>query len=147
MQSTWFEVKQPCLTFDEQFSFLFILEVVQFGMNSAVGQVSFDRPQLGDVVAEKPFSEPTAQLIDQEVRSLIDTAFQRTLGLVTDKKEMVEKVRTVRKTKKVNEKSGCRISYSKANDWTVWCCNWKLRYGLLKLAFSETGWNDCKEGG
>ncbi|XP_070766053.1 mitochondrial inner membrane m-AAA protease component AFG3L1-like [Enoplosus armatus] len=67
-------------------------QVVQFGMNEAVGQVSFDLPQQGDIVTQKPFSEPTAQLIDQEVRLLIDTAFQRTLQLVTDKKEMVEKV-------------------------------------------------------
>ncbi|KAM3625752.1 uncharacterized protein V6R79_017067 [Siganus canaliculatus] len=67
-------------------------QVVQFGMNEAVGQVSFDLPQQGGYVTEKPFSEPTAQLIDQEVRSLIDAAFQRTLQLVTDKKEMVEKV-------------------------------------------------------
>ncbi|XP_040899638.1 AFG3-like protein 1 isoform X2 [Toxotes jaculatrix] len=67
-------------------------QVVEFGMNEAVGQVSFELPQQGNIVTEKPFSESTAQLIDQEVRLLIDAAFQRTLQLVTDKKEMVEKV-------------------------------------------------------
>uniref|UniRef100_A0A3B5M1C4 AAA+ ATPase domain-containing protein n=1 Tax=Xiphophorus couchianus TaxID=32473 RepID=A0A3B5M1C4_9TELE len=40
-------------------------------------------------------SSPDPQLIDQEVRSLVDVAFQRTLQLVVDKKEMVEKVRPV----------------------------------------------------
>lgn len=63
-------------------------------MSEAVGQMSFDLSQQGNLVTEKPFSESTAQLIDQEVRLLIDAAFQRTLQLVTDKKEMVEKVRT-----------------------------------------------------
>ncbi|XP_038557425.1 AFG3-like protein 1 isoform X1 [Micropterus salmoides] len=67
-------------------------QVVQFGMNEPVGQLSFDLPKQVDVVTEKPFGEPTAQLIDQEVRLLIDAAFRRTLQLVTDKKEMVEKV-------------------------------------------------------
>uniref|UniRef100_A0A671UZJ5 AFG3-like protein 1 n=1 Tax=Sparus aurata TaxID=8175 RepID=A0A671UZJ5_SPAAU len=67
-------------------------QVVQFGMNEAVGQMSFDLPQQGVIVTEKPYSEPTAQLIDQEVRLLIDAAFQRTLLLVNEKKEIVEKV-------------------------------------------------------
>lgn len=61
--------------------------------------MSFDLTQQADAVSEKPLSEPTAQLIDQEVRLLIDAAFQRTLWLVTEKKEMVEKVRTVVMTK------------------------------------------------
>lgn len=63
-------------------------------MRENVGLVSFNVQQQGNIVTEKPFSEPTAQLIDQEVRLLIDAAFQRTLQLVTDKKEMVEKVRS-----------------------------------------------------
>ncbi|KAM6943602.1 mitochondrial inner membrane m-AAA protease component AFG3L1-like [Xenentodon cancila] len=67
-------------------------QVVQYGMNEAVGQVCFDLPQPGSSVTEKPFGESAAQLIDQEVRSLVDAAFQRTHQLVVDKKAMVEKV-------------------------------------------------------
>uniref|UniRef100_A0A673ZTQ1 AFG3-like protein 1 n=1 Tax=Salmo trutta TaxID=8032 RepID=A0A673ZTQ1_SALTR len=67
-------------------------QVVQFGMSEVVGQVSFELPRQGEMVMEKPYSEPTAQLIDQEVRSLIDAAFQRTHQLITEKRDVVEKV-------------------------------------------------------
>uniref|UniRef100_A0A4W5NFA6 AAA+ ATPase domain-containing protein n=1 Tax=Hucho hucho TaxID=62062 RepID=A0A4W5NFA6_9TELE len=67
-------------------------QVVQFGMSEVVGQVSFELPRQGEMVMEKPYSEPTARLIDQEVRSLIDTAFQRTHQLITEKRDVVEKV-------------------------------------------------------
>uniref|UniRef100_A0A673YF43 AFG3-like protein 1 n=1 Tax=Salmo trutta TaxID=8032 RepID=A0A673YF43_SALTR len=64
-------------------------QVVQFGMSEVVGQVSFELPRQGEMVMEKPYSEPTAQLIDQEVRSLIDAAFQRTHQLITEKRDVV----------------------------------------------------------
>uniref|UniRef100_A0A4W5LY46 AAA+ ATPase domain-containing protein n=1 Tax=Hucho hucho TaxID=62062 RepID=A0A4W5LY46_9TELE len=67
-------------------------QVVQFGMSEMVGQVSFELPRQGEMVMEKPYSEPTARLIDQEVRSLIDAAFQRTHQLITEKRDVVEKV-------------------------------------------------------
>lgn len=67
-------------------------QVVQFGMNPVVGNVSFDMPQQGDMVLEKPYSEETAQMIDNEVRKLIKKSYDRTLVLLSKHKDNVEKV-------------------------------------------------------
>ncbi|KAI5735621.1 hypothetical protein M8J77_020657 [Diaphorina citri] len=67
-------------------------QVAHFGMNEKVGNVSFDMPQPGEMVLEKPYSESTAQLIDNEVRSLISNAYTRTKALLIEHKASVEKV-------------------------------------------------------
>jgi ATP-dependent Zn protease len=41
---------------------------------------------------DKPYSEKTAQLIDEEVRIIIKDAYDRTLNLLTTHREQVEKV-------------------------------------------------------
>ena len=44
------------------------------------------------MVFDKPYSEVTAQMIDLEAKKMIDTAMDRTMNLLTEKKDLVEKV-------------------------------------------------------
>ena len=69
-----------------------LFQVVMFGMNEKVGQLSFDMGQQGDMAFTKPYSEATAQLIDEEVRTIVQDAYQRTLELLEKHKAAVEKV-------------------------------------------------------
>jgi len=59
-----------------------------YGMNPKVGQVSFNDPT-GEYGYQRPYSEKTAELIDQEARAMIDAAYERVKNLLTDKKEQV----------------------------------------------------------
>lgn len=64
-------------------------QIVRFGMNKKVGNVSFDS---GEAMYGKPYSEQTAQLIDEEARILIDGAHKRTTELLLKHKSDVERV-------------------------------------------------------
>ncbi|KAK9810016.1 hypothetical protein WJX72_003395 [[Myrmecia] bisecta] len=64
-------------------------QVAVYGMNEKVGLVSFP-PEDGQF--NKPYSNETARLIDEEVRKLITSAYERTLGLLRDKKDLVAKL-------------------------------------------------------
>ena len=62
-----------------------------YGMNEKVGHVSFHDPQ-GEYGYQRPYSEKTAELIDEEVRALIQKAYDITKALLTEKREQLEKV-------------------------------------------------------
>ena len=65
--------------------------VTVYGMNEKVGNISFYDPQQ-ETAFTKPYSDETARLIDDEVRKLIDSAYDRTKQLLTEKKAEVEKL-------------------------------------------------------
>ncbi|MGV8877639.1 MAG: ATP-dependent zinc metalloprotease FtsH [Sphingobacteriaceae bacterium] len=65
--------------------------VTIYGMNEKVGNVSFNDTQ-GEYQFNKPYSEKTSELIDQEVRSLIAEVYSTTKQLLTDKRDGLEKL-------------------------------------------------------
>ena len=65
--------------------------VTVYGMNDKVGNVSYYDPNQENVFT-KPFSEETGKMIDEEVRKLIDKAYEITQNLLTEKKDDVEKL-------------------------------------------------------
>lgn len=67
-------------------------QVVQLGFSPRVGNLSFDLPQQGEMTMSKPYSEQTAQVIDEEVRDLVAKAYVRTIKLVETHKTQIESV-------------------------------------------------------
>jgi cell division protease FtsH len=65
--------------------------VTMYGMNTNVGNVSFNDPQ-GEYGFGKPYSDKTAEMIDIEVRSLISKVYDETKALLTQHREGLEKI-------------------------------------------------------
>lgn len=66
--------------------------ITAYGMNERIGNLSFNMPQDGEPAFDKPYSEATAQMIDEEARTIVANAYERTRSLLTDKAEAVEAV-------------------------------------------------------
>jgi len=78
--------------------------VTTYGMNEKIGNVSFYDPSQENSF-QKPFSEETGKIIDEEVRKMIDAAYHRTLALLQERKAEVEKLAQALLTREVLHKS------------------------------------------
>merc|ERR1711871_217142 len=66
-------------------------QVTNFGMNEKIGRLSFPQPD-GQMEFVKPYSDNTADMIDEEVRIIVDKAHKRTTSLLEEKYHLVEEV-------------------------------------------------------
>ncbi len=66
--------------------------VTVYGMNEKIGHISFYDSKKSEYTFDKPYSDATAELIDKEVKILIDKAYFRTKELLKDKIAAVETI-------------------------------------------------------
>ena len=76
-------------------------KVQNYGMSAKLGPLNFGNPQDNAQSFTKPYSESTGTIIDEEVRRVISEAYDRTVKLLTEKKEDVRKVAEVLLEKEV----------------------------------------------
>lgn len=61
--------------------------VTDYGMSATLGPLSYSVEE----GYQKPFSDKTNRLIDQEVKAIIDNAYRRCKVLLDEKKELIQK--------------------------------------------------------
>lgn len=62
--------------------------VTVYGLSDKIGNISYyDSSGQSDYSFSKPYSEKTAELIDEEVKKMIDTSYQRTLTILRENKD------------------------------------------------------------
>lgn len=64
--------------------------VVYFGLNPRIGNISYyDSSGQPEFVFSKPYSEKTAEIIDEEVKKMIDIAYERAQNILSEKKDLL----------------------------------------------------------
>jgi cell division protease FtsH len=76
--------------------------VAYYGLNDKLGNISYyDSTGQSEQSLQKPYSEATAQLIDEEVHKLVEAAYERTLNLLRDHRSQLEELAQLLLTKEV----------------------------------------------
>jgi AFG3 family protein len=90
--------------------------VAYFGLDEEIGPVSFyDSTGKNEQLLVKPYSEDTAQKIDNEVRELIGSAYKRTKQILLDHKNELEELTALLIKKEVVEKDELERILGKRN--------------------------------
>ncbi|MFN3556416.1 MAG: ATP-dependent zinc metalloprotease FtsH [Bacteroidales bacterium] len=67
--------------------------VVYFGLNKKLGNISYyDSSGQSEYAFSKPYSEKTAEIIDQEVSALLESAYQRAKDILMENRDKLEQL-------------------------------------------------------
>lgn len=76
--------------------------VVYFGLNKEIGNVSYyDSTGQQEYSFSKPYSEATAQLIDTEIKKIVEQAYQRAKEILTENRDKLEELASILLKKEV----------------------------------------------
>lgn len=76
--------------------------VVYYGFNKKIGNISYyDSTGQRDVSIQKPYSEETGKLIDEEIRKLVDAAYEQAKEILQQNKDSLNKVAALLLSKEV----------------------------------------------
>ena len=67
-------------------------QITKYGMSPKVGLLSFKANASDFQLSHRTYSDATSQLVDSEIRDLVNSAYQRTVDLLTSKREQLELV-------------------------------------------------------
>lgn len=88
--------------------------VTVYGLNEKIGNITYyDSSGQNEYGFSKPYSEKTAQTIDEEVRSLVENQYKRAVELLTNNKEKLSKLADLLLEKEVIFKSDLEAVFGK----------------------------------
>jgi cell division protease FtsH len=92
--------------------------IADLGMSERMKNISFyDSTGMRDASFQKPYSEETARLIDEEVRKLFDEAFDKTTAILTEHRSKLEKLAEMLLRKEVVEQEDLEKILGKRPDF------------------------------
>jgi cell division protease FtsH len=94
--------------------------VVYFGFNKKIGNVSFyDSTGQRDTGIQKPYSEETGSLIDEEVRKLVSDAYNRTKEILIHNKVSLQQLADLLLSKEVIYKEDIEAVLGKRPEFSI----------------------------
>ncbi len=76
--------------------------VSMLGLNDKVGNVSYyDSTGLQDQSFQKPYSEATAKLIDEEVRSMVEDAYKEAKNILNQNRNKLDQLAAMLQEKEI----------------------------------------------